>query len=269
MSGGKEKSLMRRKILLSVIALSALAVGSLAGCGKTEQKQEVPSQAVTSAAEEMEDSSTAEEITDSSSAEEMDSAVAENSDVIDPVAAEDSTEEITREDGERFKDVFTFQGVEETVKYEHIRNDEIGIEMDYDYESFVRQSDADREIFISVYDDLENPENYLEVTYSSEDADTVAESISEDLAEDYDIEKDTFRLDRAGECIRIDAEIEKGTNNMAEYLQTVYIIPADDGCRIVREHYYIVDSEGFAKRLSYIINTIKIIRTPNLDKGGT
>ena len=56
---------------------------------------------------------------------------------------------------------------------------------------------------------------------------------------------------------------------MAEYLQTVYIIPADDGCRIVREHYYIVDSEGFAKRLSYIINTIKIIRTPNLDKGGT
>ncbi len=58
--------------------------------------------------------------------------------------------------------------MEETVRYEHVRNTALGFEMDYDFESFVRRSEPDRECFISVYDDPEAPENYLEVTFSAE-----------------------------------------------------------------------------------------------------
>ena len=46
-----------------------------------------------------------------------------------------------KKDGERFEDVIILEGMEETVRYEHVRNDTIGIEMDYDYESFVRKSE--------------------------------------------------------------------------------------------------------------------------------
>ena len=60
------------------------------------------------------------------------------------------------------------EGIEETVRYEHIINDSIGIEMDYDYESLKRYSESDRERFVSVYDDPEKPEIYLDVTYSAE-----------------------------------------------------------------------------------------------------
>ena len=55
-----------------------------------------------------------------------------------------------RKDGERFESVITIEGMEETVHYEHIRNESIGFEMDYDYENFQRRSEADRECFISV-----------------------------------------------------------------------------------------------------------------------
>ena len=49
-----------------------------------------------------------------------------------------------RQDGERFESVIILEGMEETVKYEHVRNSAIGFEMDYDYESLVRRSEADR-----------------------------------------------------------------------------------------------------------------------------
>ena len=83
-----------------------------------------------------------------------------------------------RQNGERFEGTMTFQGMPETIRYEHIRNDALGFEMDYDYERFVRQSEPDRERFISVYDDPEQPENYLEVTSHPENAETVAAFIA-------------------------------------------------------------------------------------------
>ena len=46
-----------------------------------------------------------------------------------------------RRDGERFEDVIILEGMEEPVRYEHIRNDALGFEMDYDYENFVRHSE--------------------------------------------------------------------------------------------------------------------------------
>ena len=167
--------------------------------------------------------------------------------------------ETGRQDGERFEDVIMMEGMEETVKYEHIRNDSLGIEMDFDYERFERHSESDRECFVSLYDDIDNPQIYLEVTTSPDDADTVAATIGETLSANYDILKESITLDRAGNCILIDASNAKGNKGTPDLLQTVYIIPADDGCRIATAHYTFESAEGFGRRFNYIMNTLVVI----------
>ena len=164
-----------------------------------------------------------------------------------------------RENGERFEAVIILEGMEETVRYEHIRNDAVGIEMDYDYESFARQIGADRECFLSVYDDPRNPENYLEVTFSPESADAAAEAVRAELSREYDLLESTRELERAGACLRIEASVIKGTNQMADQLQAVYIIPAADGCRVARAHYAVEAAEGFGRRFSYLLDTLTVI----------
>ena len=172
----------------------------------------------------------------------------------EPVASETA---VKRQVGERFEDTIIIEGFEETVHYEHIRNDALGIEMDYDYESFVRHSEATRERFISVYDDPDHPEIYLEVTLRTEDADTVAQSIGEALSKDYDIFRDSVTLDYAGNSIRIDASCDK--NGQTPYnMQAVYIIPAPAGCCVVTQHYTWDSADGFGLRFRRIINTIII-----------
>ena len=166
--------------------------------------------------------------------------------------------ETGRQDGERFEGTIAIEGFEETVKYEHIRNDAIGIEMDYDYERFERHSESDRERFVSVYEDPKKPEIYLDVTYSAEDADTVAASIGKALSKNYDITKESFTLDRVGDCIRIDASVGKD-NKTPDQLQTVYIIPASDGCRVATAHYTFESADGFGKRFQYIMDTLVVI----------
>lgn len=164
-----------------------------------------------------------------------------------------------RQDGERFESVIVLEGMEETVRYEHVRNETVGFEMDYDYESLKRLSETDQECFISIYDDPENPWNWLGVAYSTQSADAVADSVSAELSKDYDIIKETVTLDRAGSCIRIEASELKGTGRMADQLQVVYVIPAPDGCRIATEHFSIESAEGFGRRFSYILNTLTVI----------
>ena len=161
-----------------------------------------------------------------------------------------------REDGERFETVIVLEGMEETVRYEHIVNEALGFEMDYDYESFERYSDSALECFISVWDGLGNPENFLEVTRRAEDAESVAAAVREELSGTYDLTESTRELDRAGECIYIEASVLKGTNNMADQLQMVYIIPTADGCIVATVHCAAEAAEGFARRFSYMINTI-------------
>lgn len=167
--------------------------------------------------------------------------------------------EIGRQDGERFEEKIMVEGMQETVRYEHIRNDMLGFEMDYDYESFVRHSESVCDRFVSIYDDPEDPLNYLEVQYSAEDADTVAASVSESLSDDYDIIQEPYKLDRAGSCIRIDASNAKGNGGTPDLLQMVYIIPASDGCRIATAHYSFESAEGFGRRFAYMMNTLEVI----------
>ncbi len=171
--------------------------------------------------------------------------------------------QITRQDGERFEAVIMLEGMEETVKYEHVRSDVIGFEIDYDYESLTRRSEGGSERFLSIYDDPQKPWNYLEVTYSVSDAEKTAARISEDLSHDYELTRESFVLDGAGSCILIDASVVKGSQRMADELQTVYIIPASDGsCRIATVHCTIESAEGFGRRFDYMMQTFKVVERP-------
>ena len=170
-----------------------------------------------------------------------------------------ATPAVAREDGERFEAVIVLEGMEETVPYEHIVNRALGFEMDYDYESFERRSEAERECFVSVWDDPQNPENFLEVSRRAEDAESVAAAVRDELSGTYELYESTRELDRAGECLYIEASVLKGTNNMADQLQIVYIIPTADGCIVARVHCVAEAAEGFARRCNYMINTISAL----------
>ncbi len=177
-----------------------------------------------------------------------------------PAGAPEAETAAERQDGERFEAVVVMEGMEETVRYEHIRNDAVGFGMDYDYERFQRRSQADRESFVSCWDDPENPENCLNVRYDPRDAETVAAGISAVLSNDYELyREDPFPLEGAGSCIRIDASAEKGGLTMPEHLRMVYIIPAADGCRVAVAHYAIEGAEGFGRRFHYLMDTFSVL----------
>jgi len=166
--------------------------------------------------------------------------------------------ETGRQDGERFEAVIMLEGMEETVRYEHIRNEAAGFEIDYDYEFFERVSGPNRECFISIYDDPDDPENYLEVTYSAMDADAAAAAVSEALSQEYDLLTGSRELNGSGSCIWIEASELKGTGRMADLLQEIYIIPAADGCRIATAHLSIESAEGFGRRFAYMMDTLVV-----------
>ena len=174
-----------------------------------------------------------------------------------PVISPES--ETGRQNGERFEEVIMLEGMEETVRYEHVRNDMIGFEIDYDYEQFERRIESDCERFVSIWDVPENPDNYLDVTCSAEDAETVAASVSELLSQEYDLLKGSRELDRAGSCIWIEASELKGTGQMADLLQVVYIIPASEGCRVATAHFSVESAEGFGARFRNMMNTFVVI----------
>lgn len=165
-----------------------------------------------------------------------------------------------RRDGERFESAIMLEGMVEAVRYEHIVNDDLGIEIDYDYEGFERQSEPDRERFVSRYDLPGEPENYLEVRYSAEDADAACTSIVAALSEDYDVAVEPDALSGAGSCTRINASCVKGRDETADVLQTVYVVPAGDGCVIATERYTFESADGFGARFDQMAHTLRITR---------
>ena len=164
-----------------------------------------------------------------------------------------------RQNGERFETTIMLGGMEETVLYEHAVNAAMGIEIDYDYEILQRYSDSDKEYFVSRYDDPQNPLDYLEIRRSAEDAETAAARVREELEKEYDVFVQSYALERAGSCIEVNASVIKGTNLMPDLLQTVYIIPAADGCIIAASHCTIESSEGFGHRIDYMLNTLSFL----------
>ena len=175
----------------------------------------------------------------------------------DPAAAAES--DLALRPGEHFEGTVPLEGTEQTVHYEAIRNDALGFEMGYDYENFVRQSEADCERFISAWDNPDNPEIYLEITHSSDDAETTAASIAETLSAQYNVSRWEYTLDRAGDCIDLRGELDKEGQMSIWELQMVYIIPADDGCFVAWGHYTQESAEGCGARFRGMMHTFAVL----------
>ena len=161
----------------------------------------------------------------------------------------------TRKDGERLENVIILEGMEELVKYEHAVNDVIGIEIDFEYESLVRKSESDKESFISIYDDIDNPDNYLEVTYRAENIDAVAASISDELSKEYEIQTDTYELENAGACTTIDTI---ASLNGAGELMKVYLVSSSEGTIVATAHFTFESAEGFGHLFDYMMDTFVV-----------
>ena len=253
---------MKKKAVHVIVmfVLLSLLTASLGGCRKTEPAEPTGPAVTPIPADTAGTAEPAEKVEPAGTESGSESIGTHETEAVSPgTGLPDSGAKTEKKDGERFEDVIILEGMEETVNYEHLVNRAAGFEMDYDYESFVRQSGPDKERFISVWDDPDNPENYLDVTYSTEDANAVEASVSAELSEEFDLLKSTRELDLAGSCMRIEASEIKGTGHMADQLQAVYIIPAADGCRIATAHYSIESAEGFAKRFFYMVNTLAVI----------
>ncbi len=254
---------MKRRLICRLIvplAMASMLAAALGGCTKKEEAAGTDDKPVVTI-----DPVTSDEpvvnVDDTSAggaiAEPEKEAEKETEKEAEPTAgAESST---VRQDGERFESTIILEGMEETVQYEHIINETIGMEMDYDYEAFVRKKEGDREVFISVYDDINAPENYLEIVHSDQDAETAAAAIGEELSKDYEIGRSVYPLDNAGDCIRIDASADVGGLTMPDQLKMVYIIPAGDGSIIATAHYAIEASEGFGRRFAYLMHTMTVL----------
>ena len=165
-----------------------------------------------------------------------------------------------RKDGERFETTIMIEGTEDTVQYEHVINEEIGFELDYECDSLVREKGAGVEKIISIYDDASQPDNYLEVTYSKESAEDAAKSISEELSKEYEILQESCELNNAGSSITLVTTTAKEDCSTPSRLQKVYIIPTSEGSLIATSHYTLESAEGFGHRFSYIVNTIVPIK---------
>ena len=177
----------------------------------------------------------------------------------DGTAAAAAESDLALRPGEHFEGTVPLEGTEQTVHYEAIRNDALGFEMGYDYENFVRQSEADCEQFISVWDNPDNPEIYLEITHSSDDAETTAASIAETLSAQYNVSRWEYTLDRAGDCIDLRGELDKEGQMSIWELQMVYIIPADDGCFVAWGHYTQESAEGCGARFRGMMHTFAVL----------
>ena len=184
---------------------------------------------------------------------------AETESPVETAEAAEETPAIERQHGERFEDVIMIEGMEETIKLEHFVNETAGLAMDYDYESFVCRASSDRLQIVSAYDDPETPENYIEVPYCPDDAETVADAIEKALSAYYAVSRDTAVLKSGVECIHMDASATPDGAYTADVLQAVYVIPADDGCRVAHLRYLPEGSDGFGRRLAYLASTVTVM----------
>ena len=195
-----------KKFIVTLTILAALVL-SLAGCGKARPAETAAPTAAPQATAE------AQPTAEPAPAE---TAAPQPAETPAPAPAP------TRRDGERFEAVIMLEGMEETVNYEHVRREDLGFEMDYDYEMFVRQSGADCERFVSVWDgNPADPVDFFEVRYDAGNAEQVADALNAALSNEYDTTVDTRKMDNGVQAIRIEASVIKGTNQMAARLQVV------------------------------------------------
>ena len=97
------------------------------------------------------------------------------------------------------------------------------------------------------------------IVLSGRDKGTKGKVLSADPANGKVIVEEQYMLDRAGSCVQISASEAKNKKAPAGSLETVYIIPASDGCLVATSHCTIESAEGFGARFTYIIQTISVI----------
>lgn len=162
---------------------------------------------------------------------------------------------VKRQVGDRYEEVIVFQGVEEKITFERIANETVGFEMDYDCGNFSRKSDENGDVFALNFDGS----YYMEVTSKNETADAIATSISEELSKNYDVYKSETELNFVGNCTMIHADIKTVDQETLDELQTVYIIPAADGCYVATAHYGYDSSDYYGKLFSMMADSFSII----------
>lgn len=227
---------MKRNIrIILLLALALALVLSLAACAKTPAPTDAPTSEPTN-----EPAPTAEP-------------TAEPEPTTEP-----SPEPSGRQPGERFEETIIVEGMEETVKYEHVRSDALGFELDYDYERFERRSEDGREVFVSVWDSSDNPANYLELTRSADSARDAADALIAELSEKFDVLTHDAELAGAGECVYVEAAIDK-EGGMPDRFCCYYIVPAGDGCLVATEHFEAEAAEGLGRRFGYMLNTLTVL----------
>ena len=230
---------------MAMIALAALLLMILSGCSSAQDSTTVAAEPEVLTAVPVSEAETEVPIADP---------VIE----AEPEGLPDVTNETRRQDGERFEGVIMLEGMQETVKYEHVRNDSLGIELDYDYENFERHNDSGSERFVSRYD----AGTSLDIGYSPESAEKMADSFAETFSMAYDIVREPCTLAKAGSCIRIDASATKD-GQTPDLLQAVYIIPAGEGSIVAGMQYSFEAADGFGKRFNEILNTLEVIGRNN------
>lgn len=165
-----------------------------------------------------------------------------------------------RQDGERFETTVIVEGMEETVSYEHIRNEALGFEMDYDYEILERRKDTDREVFLALGEDPEDPWNCFEIRRTAGDADSVTAGLKTNFSDSYDtVSAAPFTFDGAGACTCIDISGAKDGKAPAGSLLTVYVIPANDSCLVALVRCTYESAGGFGVRANAMLNTLTLI----------
>lgn len=178
----------------------------------------------------------------------------------DPQDAASEAADAARQDGDRFETVIMLESMEETVRYEHVRNEAMDFELDYDYEILERYSEEDRECFLAQGEDPEDPWNYFELRSDTGNANLVADALKATLSGSYDtVTVEESSLERAGACLQISASGAKDALAPAGSLQTVYVIPAGEGCLVATVHCTYESAEGFGARASYMLNTLAVI----------
>ena len=151
------------------------------------------------------------------------------------------------------------EGMTETVGYEHAISKTVGCELDYEYDSFVRNSGSDNECFMSKYDDPEDPMNYLLLKHTEEDAETTLAKLMGSLSDDFDeVTTEEAELDGVGKCECIITSGVKNSKLPVGALRRVYIIPAANGCITAEANYTIESAEGFGTRFINILNTLTL-----------
>lgn len=237
-----------RKFITTIAALTIASAMMIAGgCSKEETSAEETTTATTAAEE-----TAAEAIS-----EVLDQETESEPEVVIETEYESPT---GMKDGDQFDVTIMLEGIEETITYSHVINSGVGFEMDYECDSLNRISEANKETFISIYEDQSAPEIYLEIKYDNGDVESTANTMTTLLSDNYDLTQDTFKLDNAGACTRISATSKTGDNSK----QTIYIIPAGSGSVVAISHFTADSEEGWGRRFSEMINTIIIIgETPS------